>query len=203
MNTIQQRPTELWVLMQLRRLGFGRNKLRRGVDRTEALLLFAMLVVGLLLVPAAAAFGTWVSSASEQSASQRRAELRSVQAETLEDTVMAVPVGPGQAASRARVRWTDELGVPHEGRTNVVVGTKAGSPVTVWLDRTGAIVPPPRQPQDSAALGAGAGMLVVMVGWPLLWGLFRLLRVPLDRSRSRAWEREWAEIAPRWKKSQW
>lgn len=203
MNTTQQRHAELWVLMQFRRLGFGRNHLRRGVDRAEALLLLGVLFAGLLLVPVAAAFGTWVSSSSEQGAAQRRAELRSAQAATLEDTTMAVPVGPGQTATRVRVRWTDEMGVPHEGQTNVVVGTKAGSPVTVWLDRTGAIVAPPRQPQDSAALGAGAGMLLVMIGWPLLGGVFRLLRVPLDRSRYRAWEREWAETAPRWKKSQW
>jgi hypothetical protein len=84
----------------------------------------------------------------------------------------------------------------------VVIGSKAGSAVTVWLDRTGAVVAPPRQPADSQALGAAVGMVMVMAGWPLLWVSFRLLRMPLDRRRARAWEREWAEIAPRWKKSQ-
>lgn len=202
MNTTEQRRSEQWVVMQLRRLGFGRNQLRRGVDRAEALLLFAVLMAGLLLVPVAAALGTSISSSAEQSAALRRAELRSVAAHTLEDTAVAVPAAPGQLASRVRVGWTDELGFPHEGWANVVIGTKAGSPVTVWLDQSGAVVPAPRQPADSQALGAAVGMVTVMLGWPLLWLGFRLLRLPLDRRRARAWEREWAEVAPRWRKTQ-
>lgn len=202
MNTTEQRRSEQWVVMQLRRHGFGRNRLRRGVDRAEALMLFAVMVAGLLLVPAAAALGTSISNSAEHSAAQRRAELRSVAAHTLQDTAVAVPAAPGQLASRVRVGWTDEIGVPREGWADVVIGTKAGSAVTIWLDRSGAVVAAPRQPADSVALGAAAGMITVMLGWPLLWLAFRLLRIPLNRRRDRAWEREWAETAPRWKKSQ-
>lgn len=202
MSTAEQRRTELWAVMQLRRLDLRRNPLRRRVDRTESLLLLATLFAALLLVPAAAALGTAVASASEESAAARRAELRPIQARTLEDTASAVPSAPGQIASRVRATWTDESGFPREARTDVVIGTKGGSAVTIWLDPAGAVAVPPRQPADSAALGAGAGIIAVMLGWPLLRGLFRLLRVPLDRKRARDWEREWTEISPRGKASQ-
>jgi hypothetical protein len=203
MSSTDQRRSELWALMQLRRLDLRHNPLRRRVDRTESLLLSAMLFAALLLVPAAAALGTAIADASERSATQRRAELRPVQARTLEDTASAVPSVPGQMASRVRVGWTDEAGLPREARSDVVIGTKAGTAVTIWLDRAGAVSPAPRQPADSAALGAAAGLTAVMLGWPSLWGLFRLARIPLDRKRARDWEREWAEISPRWKRSQY
>ncbi|GAA0927830.1 hypothetical protein GCM10009554_09000 [Kribbella koreensis] len=202
MSTTQHHPTELRAVMFLRRFGLGHNRLRRASDRAESFLLLAVMFAGLLLVPVAAAVGTSIAHSFEQTAAQRRAELTSVQAHTLEDTAVAVPAAPGQLATRVRVGWDDEYGFPHEAWANVVIGSKAGSTVTVWLDRTGAVVPAPRQPADSQALGAGAGLVMVMVGWPLLWVAFRLLRLPLDRRRARAWEREWAEIAPRWKKSQ-
>lgn len=201
MNTEKQHRTEPWILMQLRRFGGG-NPLRRGVDRMESLLLLGTVLAALLAIPAAAILGTAVRNSSEHSAAQRRAELWSVQARTLEDTRSAVPAAPGQLTSGVRAAWVDEDGFPQEGRAHVVIGTKAGSEVTVWLDRSGAVVPAPRLPADSAAFGVAAGLSALMLGWPLLWGLFRLASVPLDRRRSADWEREWAATAPRWTQSQ-
>lgn len=201
MSGEKQHRSEQWVLMQVRRLG-GPNPLRRGVDRMESLLLLVTILAALLAIPAAAMVGSAVRNASEHSAAERRAELRSVQARTLEDTPSAVPVVPGQVNSGVRAGWVDEAGIPREGRVHVVIGTKAGSEVTVWLDRSGAVVPPPRLPADSAAFGAAAGLTFLMLGWPLLWGLFRLARIPLDRRRAAELDREWAETSPRWTQSQ-
>jgi hypothetical protein len=202
MSTTHRRPAELWVLMQFRRLGFGGNPLRRGADRVESVLVLGTVLLALLAVPAAAALGTAVRNASEHSAAQRRAELHQVQARTVEDTPTAVPVAPGQVGSRVRVAWVDEAGFPQEGRTDVVIGTNAGTEVTIWLDRHGSIGAPPRQPADNTALGAAAGLTAVMLAWPLLWGLFRLARIPLDRRRARDWAREWEQVAPRWKRTE-
>ncbi|TDU83757.1 hypothetical protein EV138_6221 [Kribbella voronezhensis] len=202
MNTVRQHHSELWVLMQARRLGFGRNPMRRRFDRVEALLFWSALLLALLLVPVAAAFGTSVSSASERSAAQVRSQLRQVEAHALEDGGPMFPATPGQAGVRVRVGWQDETGWPQEGRTIVANGTKAGSPVTIWLDRFGAIAKAPRQTTDSSALGGLVGIVTVMIGWLLLAGLSRLARVPLDRRRALAWEREWAEVSPRWKSNQ-
>ncbi|TDO46638.1 hypothetical protein EV643_11021 [Kribbella sp. VKM Ac-2527] len=60
MSTIQ-----LSVLMQLRRLGFGRNPLRRRVDRLESALLLGVLVAALLVIAAAAVLGTTIHSRAE------------------------------------------------------------------------------------------------------------------------------------------
>jgi len=202
MNTVHQRRTEQWVLMQARRLGLGRNPMRRGYDRIEALVCWSALVLALVMVPVAAAIGTSVTAASEQTAAQQRTELRKVEAHALEDSGSVYPSAPGQTGVLIRVGWQDESGRPQEARTIVAGGTKAGSVVTVWLDRSGAVVRPPRSDADSGALGSLVGMTSVMGGWLLLIGLVRLARVPIDRRRAAAWEREWAEVAPRWKSNQ-
>jgi len=201
MSTTHRRPAA-WVQMQFRRLGFGGNPLRRGVDRVESVLALGTVLLALLAIPAAAALGTTIRNVSEQTAAQRRAELHPVQARTLEDTRTAVPAAPGQVGSRVGVAWVDEAGFPQVGRTDVVIGTRAGTEVTIWLDRHGSIAIPPRQPADSTALGAAAGLTAVMVAWPLLWALFRVARIPLDRRRSRDWAQEWKQVAPRWKRTQ-
>ncbi|MEJ1109559.1 MULTISPECIES: hypothetical protein [unclassified Kribbella] len=117
MSTTRQRRAELLVLMWCRRLGFGRNPLRRRVDRIESTFLLSALVAGLLVVPAAAALGT-----------------------------------------------------------------------TAWA--------------RNAALGIAAGLSLPMFVWPLLFGLFRLARRPLDRRRTQDWARDWEQVGPRWTRHQ-
>src|SRR3954466_3411051 len=74
MSTAHPRRAELFVLMQLRRLGLGRNPLRRRVDRLEAGLLMTTLLAALLVVPAAAAVSTTISNRAERSATAERAK---------------------------------------------------------------------------------------------------------------------------------
>ncbi len=198
MNTGKERSGELWVLRQARRLGFGKNPLRRRSDRIEAVVLWCGLLVALLLIPVAAAIGTGVSNASEESAARQRAILHEVKATTLEDTATAVPSAPGDVMSRAQVSYVDANGVARDGMTSVVIGTKAGDEVTIWLDHSGNIVRTPRSGADSSAFGTSVGFLMLAGSWLLLWGLVRLARVPLDRRRAREWENEWRAVAPRW-----
>ncbi len=202
MGSTGTRNGELWVVMQARRLGFGRNPLRRHVDRIESAIVLGSILVALLMVPGAAAIGNAVRTASERGADERRASLTQVQARTATDTEMAVPDAPGQVASRVKVTWTDPAGRPHEGMTSVPIGTKAGSELTIWLDRSGAIAKPPREAGDSAAIGTAVGLSTAMVSWLLIVGLARLALVPLNRRRLRDWDRAWAETAPRWRQSQ-
>jgi hypothetical protein len=127
MSATHQRQGELWVLMLLRRLGFGRNPLRRKEDRVESALLLSALVAGLLVIPAAAALGTTVRDRAEQTAAQQRAELHPVQARTLEDTADVVPASLGRSVTRVRVMWFDRSGSRQEGWSAVVIGTRAGT----------------------------------------------------------------------------
>lgn len=197
-----KRTGELWVLMHGHRLGLGRNPLRRRSDRIETVLLWCALVAALLLIPVGAAVGTSVRNASDASAAQQRAALYEVKARTLAGTERSVPSAPGDVLSRVRVGYVDQHGVAREGTATVVIGTQAGTDVTVWLDQSGAIASAPRSASDGAAFGATVGLLVVLSSWLLLWGAFWLARIPLDRGRSEDWEDEWRSIAPRWSRGQ-
>ncbi|MEU4294761.1 hypothetical protein AB0E63_41615 [Kribbella sp. NPDC026596] len=198
MSTVKERSGELWVLRQARRLGFGKNPLRRRSDRIEAVVLWCGLVVALLLIPVAAAVGTSVSNAVEESTARQRAVLHEVKATTLEGTERTVPSAPGDMVSRARISYVDAQGVAREVTTGVAIGTKAGAEVTIWLDREGYIARSPRSSADSSAFGTSAGFLTLAGAWLLLWITVRLARVPLDRRRAREWENEWLAVAPRW-----
>jgi hypothetical protein len=202
MSTVKERSGELWVLRQSRRLGIGKNPLRRRSDRIEAVVLWCGLVVALLLIPVAAAVGTGVGNASAESAARQRAVLHEVKATTLENTERVVPSAPGDVVSRARVGYVDANGFARDGVTSVVIGTKAGDQVTIWLDRSGNIVPGPRSGADSSSFGATVGFLTLTGSWLLLWGIVRLARVPLDRRRARDWGNEWLAVAPRWLRGQ-
>ena len=196
------RSGEEWVLRAARRFGLGRNPLRRRVDRIESLIVLCAVLLGLLIVPAAAALGTAVGHASERAAEQRRASLTQVQARTLESTDPVVTEVPGAYSSRVKVGWTDPAGWPHEGSMSMPAGTRAGTPVTIWLDNSGAIAPPPRTASDSNAMGGAIGLSAAMISWLVLAGLTRLAVALLDRRRIRDWEREWAHVAPRWRHPQ-
>ena len=170
MATTHRRAGELWVLMRLRRLSFGRNPLRRRTDRLEAALLLTAFAVALLVV----------------------------RARTQEDAGSSASSGSTQFITPVRVAWLDRSGTTQEGQTDVVIGTKTGAELTIWLDREGTITTAPRDSTDSAALGTLAGMTLPMLAWPLLFALFRLARRPLNRARTDAWAREWEQVSPRW-----
>lgn len=202
MSAAKQRSGELWVLMQTRRLGIGRNSMRRRSDRLESTLLWCALIAALLMLPIGAATGNAVRNTLDASSQRQRAALHEVRAQTLESAEHDVPSVPGDVLTVIKVGYVDAQGAEREGYTTVVRGTKAGVEVTVWLDRSGAIVAAPRSTSDDAAYGATAGTFTVFGSWLVLWGLFRLARVPLDRRRLRAWDAEWRTIAPRWLRGQ-
>ena len=149
------------VQRQVRRFGFGRNALRRTVDRVESAILLVAGLIAVLVIPAAMAVGTAASDASKESAAQRRAVLTETPAQTLSDAGSWAGAMPGQTMATVLVAWTDTAGKSLEGWTYAMLGTKSGSEVTIWLDRSGAIVTPPRQPADSEAIvdGSSASML--------------------------------------------
>ena len=202
MSTTHPRRAELFVLMQLRRLGLGRNPLRRRVDRLEAGLLMTTLLAALLVVPGAAAVGTTISNRAERSATAERAEVHPVRARTLEKTAESIPASPGLTTTTVRVGWLDSSGSPREGKADVLIGTTVGTELTIWLDQAGAITNAPRAPADDAALVIAVGLTLPFVAWPLLLALFLLARRPLERRRAEQWAREWEQVSPRWTRPQ-
>ena len=182
-----------------RRLGFGRNPLCRRVDRFESATLVVAALIAVLVIPAAVAVGAAAREASLDAAAQRRAQLTETTARMLADAESFSGAVPGQGLASARVGWTGPDGVPHEGWALVTLGTKSGSEVTIWLDRSGAIVRPPSQPDESDAVGGVAGLMAALILWTVLNGLTRLALRGFDRHRFRDLDREWEEVAPRWR----
>lgn len=187
------------VQRQVRRFGFGRNSLRRTVDRVESAILLVAGLIAVLVIPAAMAVGTAAADASKEAAAQRRAVLTETPAQTLSDAGSWAGAMPGQTMAPVLVAWTDTAGKSQAGWTYEMLGTRSGSEVTIWLDRSGAIATPPRQPADSEAIGTLAGLTAAMAAWLTLIGLTRLAVVRLDRRRARDLDREWERIAPRWR----
>jgi hypothetical protein len=197
MGIAQNRTGKLSVLARARRFGFGRNPLRRGVDRIESAIVLGSILAALLMIPLAAAAGTAVRQHNEAAGAARRAVLTRTQARTLE--AAPGPVGESQTSSLVQVTWSDPAGARREGRTDVPVGTRAGTEVPIWLDRSGAITTSPSSSGDSIALASVAGVGVAMASLAVIIGLARLAVVPLDRRRMRNWAAEWRQVSQRWR----
>lgn len=185
-------------MSRLRCFGFGRHPLRRRADRLESALLLTALLIAVLTIPAAVVLGTTVRDHQESAAADQRAGLQQVTARTLEDTATLVPTAPGQISSEVRIAWVDATGAPGEGRADVLIGSRAGAELTIWLDRSGAVHRAPREAGDCTALGASAGAMLLITVWTIAWGLFSLARRSLDRRRDQAWTVEWQQVSSRW-----
>jgi hypothetical protein len=198
MSFTPQHRAELFVMMQLRRLGFGRNPLRRRVDRIEAAFLLVAIAVALLVIPAAAALGTAVHDHADRSAAAERASVHQVPARTLEGTADAVPSTPVLTTTSVRIRWQDSSGSSHEGQADVLLGTPVNARVLIWINQAGAMTGAPPTPGDSEALGTAIALFLPLLAWPAIFAAFRLVRRPLDRRRADEWDREWRRVSPRW-----
>jgi len=183
-----------------RRLGvlsLGSHPLRREVDRIEAGILAGLLVAFLIGAPLLAlAAGRWEHGAAvaEQRA-QRSVHL--VTAVLLQD-VPDIVEGTGAWDAGALARWTAD-GKSHIGEVLDVEGTKAGSTLQIWVDRSGrpsAFAPLTRRAVETrvitAAALAAAAFAITLVTAALC------LRRLLNRRRLAGWAAAWAVVGPRW-----
>ncbi|RSM69571.1 hypothetical protein DMB66_11305 [Actinoplanes sp. ATCC 53533] len=191
----------MWERRIVRRMPWRRAPLRRGSDKIQAWL---TLVVIMAVLPAAPWVAWWTASttygaevrASEWEVAHRRA----VAAVLVRDAAADPPAGealPGPEHVPAPVRWTDSDGTVRSAAVPVAVGTRAGSPVTVWVDEHGALTSPPRRrnPTLDASVAATFAVTAVIA---FLVGVRRVVVWRLDRRRMRSWETEWQIIGPRW-----
>ncbi|WP_030609171.1 Rv1733c family protein [Streptomyces sclerotialus] len=99
---------------------------------------------------------------------------------------------------RATIRWRDARNAEHTGITQVEPGRKAGSSVPVWLDGHGRLTGQPLGSTGGAAAATLVGGLAA-AGWCAAVSAGVLgVRLGLKRRRARQWDREWAEVGPRW-----
>ncbi len=175
-----------------------RNPLRRRSDLTEA---WAGLAVGVVMAVGAPLTGIAAAGGTHDSLAQQNADRHRVSAVLQHDApsvdaARSSGINPDQV--RTVVRWTGPDGATHTGSVVVPPGAKAKSATPVWIDARDQLTEPPLSPGQTAVqtdiMGAGAAAGFCVLGLVT----HRLIRVELDRRRSRQWQREWAKVEPQW-----
>ncbi|MFF4359992.1 hypothetical protein [Streptomyces sp. NPDC001604] len=189
------RPTRL---MKVRFWRWRHNPLRRHSDVMEAWILLATwtiaLVCGLLA-------GSAADAAMQDSLAARRAAVHAVSAELTRNADSTANVSTdGGATVWGTVRWTAADGTTHTGLTRVDPSSTAGTSVTVWVDNRGALTTRPPTEGDARGQSAVTGALAAAGAAGVALACGRLTRQRLDRRRLRAWEAEWEQVGPQWRK---
>lgn len=180
------------VTMFARRLSWylralGRNPLVRAGDRLEALAVLGVLVVALMAVPVAGRAESHFLDIGVRSAE--------AQAQTRHSVAAVVVVGSTglstdfDGPAYVRAQWRDGAQVHTENVISPSI-VKAGDPLQLWLDDKGRVVTAPMTAGDAklSAICAAALLWTALVSLAVLAAV--TVRVKLDRSRDRAWERE-------------
>ncbi|MET8950010.1 Rv1733c family protein [Streptomyces sp. NPDC004393] len=176
-----------------------RNPLRRRSDRLEAWLVLGIWAFVLL---AGVLGGRAVAGVVDQALAAHRARSHAARAVLTQDagrTSAALP-GYGEGGMWAQVSWTAS-GSPHTGLARVQPGTKSGTAVTVWTDRSGALVSRPATADQARTQAQVVGTLAGMAAAAGVLVCGRLLRGRLDRRRMEAWDREWEWVGPQWRRT--
>lgn len=172
-----------------------RNPLRRRSDVLEA---WTVLVAGVLTVLGGVLVGLLATQSVEHGLTRQRTEWHAVLALLTDDVPKSTAQATGADTVWARVRWTTADGSPHAGQARVSVGSRAGTPVTVWTDADGRLVTRPASPSQVRLRASLVGILmgVSAGGVPFLCG--RLALGGMERRRMERWDEEWQRIGPLW-----
>ena len=170
---------------------FSRSPLVRRSDRLESSATLLALIVALLLIAPAAAFGTSVYDEQKQTAARQSAEWHTVAATAVDNSVVLSRVGA--AGFRTHVHWR----AGGADRNAWFVGPenlRLGDQTSVWVNHQGEYVGPPqnRDQVSAAAFGAAALLWLGLTG--SLFVMVETLRWWLDHKRYGRWAAEWLEL---------
>ncbi|ONK10424.1 hypothetical protein [Streptomyces sp. MP131-18] len=181
----------------VRRWRRRRNPLRRTTDVAEAWVGFAAVAVMAVGAPAA---GVATAVAVGDALLEQGREARQQRAVVLERAPVPAVTGAAVAAGRMRavVRWTEPDGTVRVDQARVADGTEQGTWVTVWVDGRGRPTGSPAAPAEAWFGATTAGSAAAVCVGLAAAGARIAVRAHLDARRFARWDREWAEIAPRW-----
>jgi hypothetical protein len=179
-----------------------RTPLRRGHDVVQAWFTLVVVMAMLLVAPWVAWWAASTTYLAEMRASAWERQHRHAVPAVLERDAVERSADGGAAAPGARTvpvpaRWTGPDGAVRWGTVSVAAGARAGSTVTVWVDRRGTVAAPPRQ-RNPVMDASVAAMLAVAALTAFLGGVRHIVVRCLDRCRMRSWEAEWLIVGPRW-----
>lgn len=189
-------PRALW-----RRFGLGSGPLKRTSDRVEVASRLALVLLLLLAVPAAELAGAARYSAVQSTVREQAGSRSAVTATLLADAPGTHSPGIGSTVPsgvRATAAWEGPDGVSHTGTVTAAPGSRAGTPVTVWVDRAGRPTPAPIDEGEAVAQGTVTGVAVLAgVALAGVCGHAAVLWL-LARRRLRRWGDDWAAVEPLW-----
>lgn len=192
------------VSMWLRRLGFGRNSMRRFSDRIESAVFTVALIASLIAVPLAIHIGQDYFEHASRTAAATAERNRQVPAVLLENAPQG-SIQPGAQQGSAdkpsvRAEWRAPDGALRNGVVRTDFGAESGDRVPVWTDWDGTLVEGPATPVQNHVRAAALGMAAAL-GWLLLVQAAYLgFRWLLDRRRLARWGEEWVMFERLWRK---
>ena len=179
---------------RLARRLLGRNELRRAADRIETAVIVSLVAAFLTAVVAATGLAWHIYQSKHTAAAGLR-------------TAVAVLSQPGPAATTAvaavGARWRLPNGTERPGILTTVTApaiyhAPAGTPVQIWLDRSGEPTAPRPGPADMIFWALIAGITATAGAAVVLTLCYTCCRTVLDRHRLAGWESAWAAVGPRW-----
>ena len=188
-----------WTASLARKLGLDRNPLRRGTDRAEAWIRIALVLAFLIGAPLAAwGAGSWAESVAPTAVHLQLAGEHRVPAKLLRN----VPGDSDQwftvRLAWVKARWTVPGGPVRTGLVQAPVGSRAGSTVPVWLDRSGRPTAPPLPPSQIRGWVLMMAVLAPAALALLLLAVGAVLGRILYRRRLSSWGQAWSAIEPQW-----
>jgi hypothetical protein len=188
-----------WTASLARRLGLDANPLRRGTDRAEAWIRIALVLAFLIGAPLTGwGAGRWAESVAPTAAHAQLAGGHRAPATLLAGVPISSAFYSGVRLGWVKARWAGPGGSVRTGYVQAPVGSRAGSAVQVWLDRSGRLTAPPLPRSQiqgwvlmTTVLAPAALALLLLAVTGLLGGI-------LERQRLAGWQQAWSAVEPQW-----
>ncbi len=169
------------------------SPLMRVSDRFEFVLRALAVLVVIVAVPVAGAFGTVsYTNAADRIAGEDAGKTRITATVTEEPRLLRDPGRNGVHEDRyeAAVAWD------HDGRAGTATidipgPQEVGSPVSLWVDREGQPTTEPARAGAAAAEGIGTGLAILVESWCAAAASVWITGAVLDARRNARWDREW------------
>jgi hypothetical protein len=185
-----------------RRLGLGRNPLRRRTDRIEIWIMAGLLILFLIGVPLSwIGVGRWIHQGglAEQRAQRSWHAVPAVVVKGQREAPQYLFRLPVNSTVQVLARWQNPDGQQQAGVITVPAQNgQTGSHVQVWVDRSGQVTGPPLESSQLVKRVIGAQVMAQVTLAALLLCLAGLARWQLNRRRLADWEAQWATIGPGW-----
>jgi hypothetical protein len=163
-------------------------------DRVERVGRRICVIVAVLGLPLAVALAWTSHHAATTSTDRYAATVHRTPATTLEDAPPELPVTT-TVQPRVAAEWTGTDQAVHRGRVEVPRGTESGTEVTIWTNAAGEVSTTPPSPNQLVVDAVLLALAVTLGVIGAAYGAFLLLRVALDRMRSREWDLAWEDFA--------